>query len=367
MKIAYINGICKNYDAISNAVRNEISWLIDAGHEVYLFAYACDHADLPFIRVEKESDIIFHQFFQSCDLAIFHFGVYYPLFNLLPVVPKYAKRIVVFHNITPKEFLPLSDHNLIDRSFSQMTNISFADYVICDSEINQRLLKEAGVVIPSTVIPLSFHSKLQTPLQKPSFDDHIVRIVFLSRFVKSKGLTDLLEALFKVMAEEGNLQIEMDFIGNLDFSDKHIVNEVQVFTESIQTKFPHRITARIHGNALDVEKEKILYNADLLVLPTYHEGFCIPILEALSSGCLVVTYDNSNTPAISGGLATLVPTGDTNCLARAMIDSICLALASHWKCGGYHQHLKQINAHINQFSPNVVKQQYLEFINKQCS
>lgn len=366
MKIAYINGICKNYDAISNAVRNEISWLIDEGHEVYLFAYACDYVDLPFIQVEKEADIIFHKFFQSCDLAIFHFGVYYPLFNLLPVVPKYAKRIVVFHNITPKEHLPLSNHKLIDRSFSQMTNISFADYVICDSEINQSVLKEAGILLPSIVIPLSFQSKSQAPLQKPSFDDSIVRIVFLSRFVKSKGLTDLLKALSKVISEESNLQIQMDFIGNLDFSDKHVVNEVQIFTESIQTKFPHRMTAKIHGNALEVEKEKILHNADLLVLPTYHEGFCIPILEALSSGCLVVTYDNSNTPAISGGLATLVPTGEVNYLARAMIDNISLALTSHWKCGGYHQRLNEINTHINQFSPNIVKQQYLDFINKQC-
>jgi len=366
MKIAYINGICKNYDAISNAVRNEICWSIDAGHEVYLFAYACDYIDVPFIKVEKEADIIFHEFFQSCDLAIFHFGVYYPLFNLLPVVPKYAKRIVIFHNITPKEFLPLSDHNLIDRSFSQVTNISFAERVICVSEINQTVLREAGILLPSIVIPLSFQSKSQVPLQKPSFDDHIVRIVFLSRFVKSKGLNDLLEALFKVTTEEEELQIQMDFIGNLDFSDKHIINEVQVFTKSIQTQFSNRITARIHGNALEVEKEKILYNADLFVLPTYHEGFCIPILEALSSGCLVVTYDNSNTPAISGGLATLVPTGDVNYLARAMIDNISLALTSHWKSGGYHQRLKEINAHINQFNPNVVKQQYLEFINKLC-
>lgn len=366
MKIAYINGICKKYDAISNAIRNEMYWLIEAGHEVCLFAYTCDHVDLPFIQVEKESDIIFHQFFQSCDLAVFHFGVYYPLFNLLPVVPKYAKRIVVFHNITPKEFLPSSNHNLIDRSFSQMTNISFADYVICDSEINQGVLKEAGVLLPSIVIPLSFQSKLQTPLQKPSFDDNIVRIVFLSRFVKSKGLTDLLEALSKVMAEEGNLQIQIDFIGNLDFSDKHIVNKVQVFTESIQTQFFNRITAKIHGSVSEVDKEKILYNSDLLVLPTYHEGFCIPILEALSSGCLVVTYDNSNTPAISGGLATLVPTGNINYLAQAMMDNIFLVLASHWQCCGYLHRLTEINTHIDQFSPNVVKQQYLEFINRQC-
>ena len=171
------------------------------------------------------------------------------------------------------------------------------------------------------------------------------------------------EELYKVITEEDDIQIQMDYIGNLDFSDKHIVNEVQVFTESIQTQFSNRITARIHGNASEVDKEEILYNADLLVLPTYHEGFCIPILEALSSGCLVVTYDNSNTPAISGGLATLVPTGDINYLARAMIDNISLALSSQWECGGYHQRLKEINTHINQFSPNVVKQQYLEFIN----
>ena len=47
----------------------------------------------------------------------------------------------------------------------------------------------------------------------------------------------------------------------------------------------------------------------------------MPVLEALASGCKVISYDNSNLPAISGGLAQLVPTGDVAALAAAIADA----------------------------------------------
>ena len=47
-------------------------------------------------------------------------------------------------------------------------------------------------------------------------------------------------------------------------------------------------------------------DAGVFVLPTRHEGFCVPIVEALAAGCKVIACDNSNTPAVTGGLASLV-------------------------------------------------------------
>ena len=136
MKIAYVNSICQKYDAISNAIREEIGWLRAAGHEVRLFAYACEFDDLPCTIVDNEVQIVFDPFFQGCDMAVFHFGVFYPLFNVLPATPCRARRVVVFHNITPKHVLPRSAHALIDRSFVQMANIAFAHHAICDSHTN---------------------------------------------------------------------------------------------------------------------------------------------------------------------------------------------------------------------------------------
>jgi glycosyltransferase involved in cell wall biosynthesis len=367
MKIAYINSVCVAHDAISTAVRDEIQWVQEAGHEVRLFAYACDHGDLPFTRVEREADVIFDPFFQSCDLVVFHFGVYYPLFNLLPAVPRQAKRVVVFHNITPKEFLPQASHELIDRSFAQMANIVFAEHVICDSETNQEVLNRSGIRTPSTVIPLAVHTELRSPPRKPSFDDGVVRIAFVGRFVKSKGPGDLLAAVSSVMGEDADLRIRLDLVGNLNFSDEMIVAEVQSRMRAMLNRYGARLQVNIHANAPESEKQRILSEADLFVLPTRHEGFCVPILEALASGCCVVAYDNSNTPAISGGLANLVPTGDVGRLASAIADTLTLTRTSSWKSGGYPKFLEAAMAHTRKFNPEAVRQGYLDFIERMLS
>src|SRR5262245_9350583 len=294
MKIAYINGICVQHDAISNAVRDEINWLRCVGHDVRLYAYSCEHSDLPFTQVEREADVAFDPHFQSCDLVVFHFGIFYPLFNLLLMVPLHSRRIVVFHNITPTQLLPPFAHELIDRSFVQMANIVFADQVICVSETNRDVLHQAGIQVPITVLPLAVHTELQAPQRKPSFDDGLMRVAFLGRLVKSKGPTDLLEAVSRVMDRDTSIRIKLDLVGNLNFSDESVVAEVRLRMQAMQRRLASRFEVNIHGNAPESEKQRILCDADVFVLPTYHEGFCVPILEALGSGCCVVTYDNSN-------------------------------------------------------------------------
>jgi len=366
MRIAYINGLCVEHDAISNAIRDEINWSRGVGHDARLFAYSCNQSDLPFTRVEKEADIVFDPYFQSCDLVVFHFGVFYPLFNLISLVPLRSKRIVVFHNITPKEFLPASAHEVIDRSFAQMANIMFADQVICVSDTNRRLLHNAGIDVPSIVLPLAFHVELQAPERKPSFDDGLLRIAFLGRLVKSKGPADLLEAVSKVMEGDTRLRLRLDLVGNLNFSDQSVITDARRRMHTMRQRFALRLEINIHGNAPELEKQRILAEADVFVLPTYHEGFCVPVLEALASGCWVVTYDNSNLTAISGGLTNLVPTGDVSALAATIADTLALVASSSWMSGGgYQRRLEASSAYVGQFRPDAVKQRYLSFIHNQ--
>lgn len=367
MKVAYIAGVCVAHDAISAAVRDEICWLRESGHEVILFAYACDYQELPFVLTDSETDIVFHPFFQQCDVAVFHFGVFYSLFNVLPVVRNGAKKVVVFHNITPKEFLPASSHALIDRSFSQLTNMAFADHIICDSQVNQTVLRENGVRTPSTVIPLPVHASLSAPSTKPSFSDGVIRILFLGRFVRSKGPTELLSALADLLKRESGLVVQLDMIGNLKFSDDRVLERMRELIDRMHADFGARLMVNIAGNASEAQKQEILRNADLFVLPTYHEGFCVPILEAIASGCLVVCYDNSNTPSVSGALARLVPTGDIAALEQSIGAEIETIASGAWKSAGYRDRVGASKRHLSAFAPDCVREQYLDFMERRLN
>jgi len=262
-------------------------------------------------------DVVFDQNFQSSDLVVFHFGIFYPLFDLLVVTPKKAKRLVVFHNITPKQFVPAKNHPTIDRSFKQMANIVFADHVICVSQTNLDVLRAAGINTPASVLPLAVHGDLHAPTRKPSAIDDLVRLLFIGRFVRSKGPGELLEALHPLLANK-SAPLSLDMVVKSSFSDAALIEEVRSFIEVLHRSHRDRVKITIHSDATDDVKNQLLRDADLFILPTYHEGFCVTIVEALASGCKVITYDNSNMPAISGGLARLTATGDIAALSCAI-------------------------------------------------
>jgi len=364
MKVSYINGICVHHDAISQSVRDEIQRLAgQGGMDVRLFAYACDYADIPFQHVQTAADIALDPHFQASDLVVFHFGVHYPLFDLLPAVSKKARRLVVFHNITPRDMVAPDGRETIDRSFAQLSNMVWADHVLCASATNLQVLRAASIRTPASVMPLSVGVEAM-PAGKPSFQDGLVRIAFLGRFVRSKGPHELLRALSIVMATLPVTTVELNLIGNLNFSDQDLLAQLRVSAAALEESYPGRLRIVFHGSVSNQHKQVLLNEADLFVLPTYHEGFCVPIIEALAAGCRVVVYENSNTPSISGGVATLVPTGDVPLLAKAVRDELCLVTTGAWQDSGYRDHGQRIQRHVRQFCPTRVGHRFIRFIEK---
>jgi glycosyltransferase involved in cell wall biosynthesis len=363
MRISYVNGICVQHDAISNAIREKIQLFLQVTeHDVRLYAYACEYGDIPFTKVESAADIALDSHFQSSDLVVFHFGVYYPLFDLLSAVPARAKCLVVFHNITPKEVLPREQWPTIERSQAQLANVVWADHVLCDSHTNLAALRAASITTPASVLPLPVMTE-RGPAAKPSFSDGATRIAFLGRFVRSKGPHDLLAALSIVMESLPPEQsVTVDMIGNLVFSDQGLLEQIRADALGLQTRFRGRLKISLHGNVSDQSKRDLLQAADLFVLPTYHEGFCVPIIEAMADGCVVVTYDNSNTPAITGGLALLTPTGDIVSLALALRSAMEKVASNPWRSRGYLDYLERAWLHVQQFEPSRISRRFLRFI-----
>jgi glycosyltransferase involved in cell wall biosynthesis len=366
VKISYVNGICLRNDAISNAIRDEVGWA-SAAHDVKLYTYACDDPAMPSVIVSDCRDILFDDHFQASDLVVFHFGVFYPLFNIMTATPQRAKRVVVFHNITPKQFVPAANHHLIDSSFTQLSNLKWAHYIICVSKTNLDVLRNNGIHNAACILPLALHSEVQAPPAKPSFQDEVVRLIFVGRFVRSKGPTELLHALAQLMLARPALHVQLDMIGSLTFSDQQILAEIGDAIAALHLRFGARLKIVLQGNAPEQEKNQRLADADIMVLPSYHEGFCVPILEALASGCQIVSYDNSNIPSIAGDFGHLVATGDTAALAAAVLEVADAVGAPAWRddgAAGYADFASRASAYVSQFAPASIRYRYLTLLRR---
>ena len=65
------------------------------------------------------------------------------------------------------------------------------------------------------------------------------------------------------------------------------------------------------GYVSDGELSYLYENAEAFVFPSRYEGFGLPVLEAMQSGCPVVAYDNSSIPEVAGNAAILVKDGES--------------------------------------------------------
>jgi glycosyltransferase involved in cell wall biosynthesis len=75
--------------------------------------------------------------------------------------------------------------------------------------------------------------------------------------------------------------------------------------------------ALILGRVDEVELADLYSAAGCLVFPSRYEGFGLPCLEAMASGCPVAAYRNSSLPEVVDAAGELVEDGDAEALGRA--------------------------------------------------
>jgi glycosyltransferase involved in cell wall biosynthesis len=320
LRISLITGVLVHNDAISNSTADkaravaEYMRAMGAPLELKTYAYTCA---LPiegdFKAVSGVNEIIFDWHFRASDIAIYDFGIYYELFNTIFLAPAGCKRVVHYHNITPPDLVPEHMRDTILKSRDQLANAVMADRVIAGSIYNkQGIMKELGmeeedVSVLDYVVNLPPASRTNTSRTEP------VRLLYVGRFVASKGVLDLLKAV-KQVVEGGWRDLSLDLVGNLDFSDTEYVAALREY---------------IAGNGLDryvnfvgstscEERNRYYEDADAFVMPSYHEGFCVPVIEAFNFGCYVIAYDAGNLPNTVNGLGSVIRTGDIGALAESI-------------------------------------------------
>lgn len=79
---------------------------------------------------------------------------------------------------------------------------------------------------------------------------------------------------------------------------------------------PDRV--RIVGSVDDLRAA--YWDADVVIVTSRHEGFGLPLLEAMGCGAAVVAFDNTSLPEVAGDGAVLVPDGDIDAMVGAVAD-----------------------------------------------
>ncbi|GEP01876.1 glycosyltransferase [Methylobacterium haplocladii] len=316
-KVALINSIVARNDAISaSAIDTYRALTANDAYRVSLFCYRNDYPEIPSHIVSSVNDLLFHRDYLDADILLWHFGITYDLFNAVMVGNGRARRVVCFHNVTPREFVPQRSWATIDKSLAQCHLLRDAEEVWAVSGVNAEVAREFGVEADRIRdMPLVVESG---PLKRPSDKTKdLITILFVGRFVRAKGVLELLQAV-EGLLDVGGVPFRLELAGNIDFSDPDYVKQVRAFIEG---KGLGEIVT-MHGTVDDDTLARLYAEAHILAIPSYHEGFCKPVVEALRAGCIPVGYAAYNLPYVANGFGRLVPPGDVTSLEAALRDLI---------------------------------------------
>ncbi|HJU12041.1 MAG TPA: glycosyltransferase [Candidatus Binataceae bacterium] len=314
-RIVIINSILARNDAISAAVRDMFYLLsADSRFDVSMFAARNDFPEVPCHIVRDSAQLLLDADYRAADLLIWHFGVCYESFNALLIGNGGARRVVVFHNVTPKEYVSEAQVPLIERSLRQSYNMRYADEVWNDSEANAEMARKIGIPEQRLrVIPLCVDAPPMSVLRRK--DSTTLDMLFVGRFVKSKGVLDLIEAVAD-LSRQKLPPFRLTLAGNLEFSDPLYIGSVRSKIASCGLS-SH---VSLLGNVDEVTWARLYRRAQLLVIPSYHEGFCKPIIEGLRAGCIPVGYASANLPVVAAGFGRMVPPGSIGALKAALTE-----------------------------------------------
>lgn len=256
-----------------------------------------------------------HPWFRSADVCAYEYGIWYEAFDTVFVAPPNAATIAFYHNVTPPGLARRPEfRRLLERSLAKKSNLTCFHHVACDSSFSRNELLGLDFVDGDvSVVPLP-PSIAVSPDQRSARAPGVpVELLYVGRFVSAKGVLDLLAAVHAARGQ-ARYPFRLRMAGNEHLSDPDVLAEVRRLAAT-----PDLVSVvNIVGEVEDDELATLYANADALVLPSYHEGYCVPVVESISAGAHVITSDAGNLPNIVNGVGRTVPVGDVAALADAI-------------------------------------------------
>ena len=300
-------------DAIGDSARRVRSILREQGHRSDIFAMTIDEdlrGDvLPFSDPAA----------QTGDITIFHFALPSPMTEAFAGLS--GRRVLQYHNITPARFFAAYDPQLFRLAAlgrrELATLVGGVDLALGDSDFNRQELESLGFR-PTGVLPIAVNTERITnaprrPALEKILSDGLINILFVGRIVPNKRIEDHIR-LAEVYKRYVDSYYRFIFVGRYDGVPSYYAQLRALVHE--YKMLPDRFW--FTGPVPDEDLGAFYRWADVYVSLSEHEGFCVPLIEAMAADVPVLAYAAGAVPETLGGAGILFSPKDLEHAAELM-------------------------------------------------
>lgn len=285
---------------------------LTSGHKVRGVGFYLKYLKDSLVRYHPSNEYIF--FTQRSEIEypvdVIHYPYFDPFFLTLPL-RKRAKTIVTVHDLTPLVFpraFPSGIKGKI-RWLIQRQALRSADAVIADSEASKKdILHFTGLPDEKVhVVYLAAGEEFTEAGKKAAKNDIIKKYQLPEKFALyvgdvtwNKNLPRLVEAALKAdipLVMAGKALSEKGFDAANPWNADRVQLEKLINGEKSIFRLGFIPTDDLVG---------LYKSAQVFVMPSLYEGFGLPILEAMSCGCPVITTKEGSLPEVAGDAAYYV-------------------------------------------------------------
>lgn len=240
-------------------------------------------------------------------------ALYHVTNSSLSLLAKWTKPCIV----TVHDLIPFAcPRDFTDRLIQKSTQaLSHADMIICVSHYTKKDLLRYLDVDPYKVRVIHEgvdHSEFQprdksTAMKMLGLPEDKTIILHVGNEEPRKNIPLLIKAFYKLQKKTSNVVLVR--IGEKTEATQSLIQSLGIEEKVLYFK--------------NVGNLKLYYNAaDMLVFPSFFEGFGFPVLQAMASGCPVVASNSTSIPEIVGNAGVLLSPLDIDGFAHWMY-AIC--------------------------------------------
>jgi glycosyltransferase involved in cell wall biosynthesis len=300
-------------DAIGDSTRTVRELLRGMGHESDIFALAIDddlRGDvLPFSTPEAAGG----------DVTIFHFALPSPMTEAFASLK--GAKILQYHNITPAAFFAPYDPALFRLAAFGRRELAWlagrVDLALGDSDFNRQELESLGFT-RTGVMPIAVNTaRITHAPSRPALDhilgDGLINILFVGRIVPNKRIEDHIR-LAEMYKRYIDSYYRFIFVGRYDGLPRYYAQVRALIAE--YEMLPDRFW--FTGPVPDEDLAAFYRWADAYVSLSEHEGFCVPLVEAMAADVPIVAYAAGAVPETLGGAGLLFAPKDLEVAAELL-------------------------------------------------